>query len=294
MNGNNNRPNAPKPPQNRPPQGSIAEARRREEARHRAAVEATRRTEIEIKRRKKVEKQRKKRQAALAKESKVRPQPQQRPQQAQPRREETYEQKLTRLARERDINAKKAVRRRESLTRLFLAIICGVLLYAAIMGIIIGLRTAYLHHTDRDKEYDITLSITSVGGGKAAKKTVSSARVFQGGQPCVCISDIAGMIGFTTAGAADGVMIFYSGEQYIRFENGTRTVTINGNAYIMPAPAKEIDGKLWIPSTFFDRYTAGLDIGYDTTTKVFSIAFARDEENSDSLHTKWQTFRLVV
>ena len=131
---------------------------------------------------------------------------------------------------------------------LSLFIICIIALSLFLMSLLI---------TKKDGS-DMPPEITYTVGEKA--EVIKTSAITFNGIIYTDFSSVAKMCGMSVSGDYTHLKFHTGGDEIAVFSSSSDYVVINGSQIRMEGPSKLIDGSLWVPLSFIDRYVDGISV----------------------------------
>ena len=180
--------------------------------------------------------------------------------------------------------------------QLLMIIVVSLLLAFTLLSLIYGVFWT-VNNLHFDWNYDITVTMDD-SSGKITKYTTNKNTVLRNGEdePYICISKLAEKLDLSSVGDGSSIKFYKANDlnSFVTFENGSNKIIINGEIVSMSAPAYIRSGMAYVPISFFDYYTSGVSIDYDSESRVMSVVFSVNEELSTPKRKVLDEFCLLV
>lgn len=177
-----------------------------------------------------------------------------------------------------------------------IVLIAAILLAFLMLCMINGIMYA-IHHVEIDFGYDVTVRLEN-GASKPPKFECDKDNVFREGgkEPYISITKLADHLSLSTIGNGSKVKFYKMDEltNYVAFEDGSCHVVMNGEKINLSSPVHIRGTQVYVPISFFERYTTSVAVSYFADSHTMSVDFEINEELSTPKRKVLEEFRFVV
>lgn len=190
----------------------------------------------------------------------------------------------------------KSVVTAEAVRYLTFVLIASLLLAGILLCLMNGILYA-VNHFDFEFGYDVTVKLED-GTENAPMYECDKDTVFRekGKEAYISLSKLAQSLNLSTVGNNERVKFYKTNDlnNYIVVEDGSRHVVINGEGVCLTSPVYITGSNVYVPITFFERYTSSVTIQYNGKSHMMTVFYAINEELSTPKRKVLEEFRFVV
>lgn len=184
----------------------------------------------------------------------------------------------------------------EGVSQFLFVVMVSLIIYAVLCGIAYGIFYG-IHHFHWSWNYDITVKLDD-SSNKPSTYSTSKNAVFRGedNEPYIAVSRLANSLGLSAVGDADSIRFYKTGDVngYAVFTDQSKEVNVNGVVIRLCSPVYIVGGIAYVPISFFNCYTSGITISYDTDERMMTVLYTVDEALSTPKRKVLKEFTFCV
>ena len=176
-------------------------------------------------------------------------------------------------------------------------VLVASILLATLLLCLMNFTLYALNHFDFEFGYDVTVKLED-GADKTVKFVYDKESVFRmkGKEAYISLSKLADSLSLSTVGNGEKVKFYKTNDlnNYVSLEDDSRHVIINGESICLSSPVHISGSQVFVPISFFERYTSSIIVKYDDGSHTMTVEYAINEELSTPKRKVLEEFRFVV
>ena len=184
----------------------------------------------------------------------------------------------------------------EGVSAFLFVVTVSVLIYAIVCGIAYGVFYG-INHFRFEWDSDITVKLDD-SSNRPTKYTTSKKLVFRNGndEAYIAMSRLAQSFGLSSVGDSGQMKFYKTGDlqNSVVFVHKSNEAIVNGVTVRLPAPVYISGATAYVPIAFFNYYTTGVTMTYDSEHLELTVFYTINEELSTPKRKVLEEFRFAV